>query len=60
MEASQNRRFYEKMECLLLWPLGEHIGNLKGTYWDQRINEKNPPPPPKLKRKKIKALLSAC
>jgi hypothetical protein len=38
--------------------LGEHIGNLKGTCWEQRENEKNPPPSPhltKLKRKKIKA-----
>jgi len=23
--------------------LGEHIGNLKGTCWEQRKNEKNPP-----------------
>jgi len=38
--------------------LEEHIGNLKGTYREQRKNEKNPPPNtlhPKLKRKKIKA-----
>jgi hypothetical protein len=42
--------------------LKEHIGNLKGTYREQRKNEKNPPPNPlhpKLKRKKIKAPLSA-
>jgi len=28
--------------------LGEHIGNLKGTCWEQRENEKKSfPPPPK-------------
>jgi hypothetical protein len=35
---------------------------LKGICWEQRKNEKNPLPPshtpPKLKRKKIKALLA--
>jgi hypothetical protein len=39
--------------------LEEHIGNLKGTCWEQRKNEKNPPPPlpiQNLKEKKIKAL----
>jgi hypothetical protein len=38
--------------------LGEPIGNLKGTCWEQRKNEKNPlpPPNPKLKKIKIKAL----
>jgi hypothetical protein len=39
--------------------LGEHIGNLKGTCWEERKKEKSPPPPPapnpKLERKKIKA-----
>jgi hypothetical protein len=39
--------------------LGEHIGNLKGTCWEQRKNEKKilPSPPPqnqKLKKKKKK------
>jgi hypothetical protein len=38
----------------------EHIGNLKGTCWEQRKNEKKKPlapsPNPKLKRKKNKAL----
>jgi len=30
--------------------LGEHIGNLKGTCWEQRENEKKSfPPPPKPK-----------
>jgi hypothetical protein len=92
MEAPQHRRFYGKMECLLLWPtyisekgrtLGktyeikarwywehswgthkEHIGNLMRTHWEfegnmlgTKENGKHPPPPsPKLKRKKIKAL----
>ncbi len=40
--------------------LVEHIGNLMGTHWEQRENEKNSSPPPhpnpKLKRKRVKAL----
>jgi len=66
MEAPQNKRFYEKMKCLPLWPtnigekgrtLGktygikakcywEPIGNLKGTCWEQRKNEKKILSPP--------------
>jgi hypothetical protein len=48
------------------WEHMEYIGNLIGTHlelegniWEQKENEKIPPPPPanpKLKRKKIKAL----
>jgi hypothetical protein len=63
MEDSQNRRFYGKMECLPLWPTyipwgtqWEPDENLKGTCWEQRKNEPKSSPPPKLKRKKIKAL----
>jgi hypothetical protein len=45
----------------LIW---EPIGNLKGTCWKQREKEKKSSLPhphhPKLKRKKMKALLSAC
>jgi len=42
--------------------LGEQIGNLMGTSWEQRKKEKNPfpnppyRPHPKFKRKKFKAL----
>jgi hypothetical protein len=34
MEAPQNRRFYEKMECLPLWPtyLGDKWRTLGKTY----------------------------
>jgi hypothetical protein len=34
MEAPQNRRFYEKMECLPLWPtyIGEKWRTLGKTY----------------------------
>jgi hypothetical protein len=35
---------------------GEPDGNLKGTCWEERKNEKNHPPTQNLKRKKIKAL----
>ncbi len=34
----------------------ELIGNLKERCWEQRKNEKNPPPYPNLKRWKIKAI----
>jgi hypothetical protein len=44
------------------WEPREPIGNLKGTRWEQRKNEKNPPSPPppqnpnpNPKRKKNKA-----
>ncbi len=30
----------------------EHIGNLKGTCWEQMKNEQNLPPPQNLKEKK--------
>jgi hypothetical protein len=33
----------------------ESIGNVKGTYWEQKKKKKRSPTP-KLKRKKIKAL----
>jgi len=43
--------------------IGNPIGNLNGTCWEQRKKEKKIPPPsphhPKLKRKKMKAVLSA-
>ncbi len=46
------------------WKLREHIGNpfgnLKGTCWEQRKNEKTSSPHPKLKRKKNQGTLSAC
>jgi hypothetical protein len=34
MEAPQNRRFYEKMECIPLWPtyIGEKWTTLGKTY----------------------------
>ncbi len=34
MEAPQNRRFYEKMECLPLWPryIGDNWRTLGKTY----------------------------
>jgi hypothetical protein len=35
----------------------EPIGNFKGTYWEHKKIEKNPPAPhPKLKRKKINTI----
>ncbi len=40
--------------------IGEHIGNLKGTCWEQKKNEKkksSPSPTQNLKNKKIKALM---
>jgi hypothetical protein len=57
MEVLQNRRFYGNMECLSLWwakymglkegaignTLGEHIGNFKGTCWEQMKKWKNNP-----------------
>jgi hypothetical protein len=39
------------------WHPIKHIGNLMGTCWEQRKNEKNPPPPQfPLKEKKSRAL----
>jgi len=38
-----------KARCYWEHPWGthwEHIGNLKGTCWEQRKNEKTPLPPP--------------
>jgi hypothetical protein len=41
---------------------GEHIGNLMGTHWEPRKNEKKslPPPPPKTYMEKKQGTLSAC
>jgi hypothetical protein len=37
---------YRKHPWKTHWELREHIGNLKGTCWEQRKNGKNAPPPP--------------
>jgi hypothetical protein len=51
MEAPQNRRFYENMECLFLWPnyigekwrsLGKTYGIKARCYWEHIGNLGNP------------------